>query len=181
MQRATRILGNKVTPLSSEFIRENASIIRRACCSLVPPIGNQVNVLGVLDKLHNLEFLTLEVVEIDEMPGEYAVTIPSQKRIVVRSDTYVSAHKGESRGRFTLAHELGHFFLHANTVPQFAHSQVPSNHSYMEDVEWQANEFAAWMLVDESDLSNTLNPGRISRSFGVSMETATIVWRKLKG
>ncbi|WP_447876506.1 ImmA/IrrE family metallo-endopeptidase [Serratia fonticola] len=181
MQRSTRILGNKVTPLSSEFIRENASIIRRACCSLVPSIGNKVDVLGVLDKLHNLEFLTFEVVENDEMPGEYALTIPSQKRIIVRNDTYLSAFKGESRGRFTLAHELGHFFLHANTVPQFARSQVPSNHCYTEDVEWQANEFAAWMLVDQSDRVNTINPGRISRAFGVSMETASIVWRKLKG
>lgn len=181
MQKTTRILGNKVAALTPEYIRENASSIRGACSSLVPCIGNKLDVLRLIEKLHNHEFLTFEIVETEEMPGEYAVTIPSQKKIIVRQDTYVSALKGESRGRFTLAHELGHFFLHANTVPQYAYSQVASNHSYLEDVEWQANEFAAWLLVDERDERGTATPRAISTTFGVSMETSSIVWKKLKG
>lgn len=98
MQKTTRILGNKVAALTPEYIRENASSIRGACSSLVPCIGNKLDVLRLIEKLHNHEFLTFEIVETEEMHREYAVTIPSQKKLLfVKTPTYLPS-KGNQEG-----------------------------------------------------------------------------------
>ncbi|UNA31659.1 hypothetical protein LOF14_00635 [Klebsiella variicola subsp. variicola] len=62
-----------------------------------------------MEQLHNAELIQLEVVEFEELPNEYAITIPSKRIIKLRADTHESASKGESRGRFTVAHEPGAF------------------------------------------------------------------------
>jgi hypothetical protein len=139
-----------------------------------------IDVLHFLEKMHDAELIQLEVVENHELPNEYAITIPSQKIIKLRADTQESAVKRESRGRFTVAHELGHLLLHANTVPQFAFSQAPSNHSYIEDVEWQANEFAGWLMVDPARVDLLKTPRACSVGFGVSLDTAKYMIDKIK-
>ncbi|ANI82386.2 ImmA/IrrE family metallo-endopeptidase [Kosakonia oryzae] len=155
---------------------EARSLIQRVLQNNAP----YLDPLHFLEKLHDAELIFLEVVENDELPNEYAITIPSQRIIKLRSDTYSSAFKGEPRSRFTVAHELGHLLLHANTVPQFAFSQAPSNHPYTEDVEWQANEFAGWLLVDPSYKDLLKTPRACSIGFGVSLDTARHMLEKIK-
>lgn len=180
MRSRQRILGNKVAALSSESIMRKAfearSLIQRVLQSEEP----YLDPLHFLEQLHNAELIKLEIVEFEELPNEYAITIPSQRTIKLRADTYESASKGESRGRFTVAHELGHLILHANTVPQFAFSQAPSSHHYLEDVEWQANEFAGWLLVDPTCTNLLKTPRACSIGFGVSLDTAGYMLQKIK-
>ncbi|PEH72638.1 hypothetical protein CRM76_12210 [Edwardsiella tarda] len=180
MRVRQRVLGNKVAALSSESIMRTALEARALIQRVLQNDAPYLDPLYFLEQLHNAELIRLEIVEFDELPNEYAVTIPSERIIKLRSDTYESASKGEPHGRFTVAHELGHLLLHANTVPQFAFSQAPSNHSYVEDVEWQANEFAGWLLVDpnRSDLLKT--PRACSLAFGVSITTARYMLEKIR-
>ncbi len=58
-------------------------------------------------------------------------------------DVYLSRYTGPLRDRFTLAHELGHYFLHASqgTRPMFANR---NGHGPTED---QANWFALALLM----------------------------------
>ncbi|MEN0578415.1 ImmA/IrrE family metallo-endopeptidase [Phytobacter palmae] len=152
------------------------SLIQRVLQNKAP----YLDPLHFLEKLHDAEVIVLEIVENEELPNEYAITIPSQRIIKLRTDTYNTAFKGEPRSRFTVAHELGHLLLHANTVPQFAFSQAPSNHPYTEDVEWQANEFAGWLLVDPSCTDLLKTPRACSIGFGVSLDTARLMLEKIQ-
>ncbi|KAB2861732.1 MAG: ImmA/IrrE family metallo-endopeptidase, partial [Exiguobacterium chiriqhucha] len=56
-----------------------------------------------------------EVVEVDQM-NEYAIYLPDLNKIVVRADVYEAAASGNPRHRFTIAHEIGHFFLHRDVT-----------------------------------------------------------------
>lgn len=180
MRSRERILGNKVDPLSSENIMRIAFEARSLIQRVLQDNAPYLDPLHFLEKLHDAELIQLEIVEMEELPNEYAITIPSQRVIKLRADTHDSALKCEARGRFTVAHELGHLLLHANTVPQFAFSQAPSNHSYIEDVEWQANEFAGWLLVDPAHSELLKTPRSCSIGFGVSLETARYMLEKIK-
>ena len=180
MRARQRILGNKVAALSSESIMQTALGARSLIQRVLQDDAPYLDPLYFLEQLHNAELIRLEVVEFDELPNEYAVTIPSERIIKLRADTHESAYKGEPHGRFTVAHELGHLLLHANTVPQFAFSQAPSNHSYVEDVEWQANEFAGWLLVDPNRTDLLKTPRACSLAFGVSITTARYMLEKIK-
>lgn len=180
MRSRQRILGNKVAAMSSEAIMRKASETRGMIQRVLNDDSAYLDVLHFLEKLHNCELIQLEVVEFDELPNEYAITIPSQKIIKLRADTYQSADKREARGRFTVAHELGHLILHAHTTPQFAFSQAPSNHPYNEDVEWQANEFAGWLMVDPERTDLLKTPRMCSDSFGISLESSQYMLDKIK-
>lgn len=180
MRSRERILGNKVAALSSESIMRKAFEARSLIQRVLQDNAPYLDPLHFLEQLHNAEIIQLEVVEFDELPNEYAITIPSQRIIKLRADTQESASKGEARGRFTVAHELGHLLLHGNTVPQYAFSQAPSYHCYTEDVEWQANEFAGWLLVDPSCVELLKTPRACSDGFGVSIDTARWMLEKIK-
>lgn len=180
MRSRQHILRNKVDAMSVESIISKAfgtrSLIRKVLKSETPLLDT----LGFLEALHNAELLTLEVVEFEEMPNEYALTYPQQKIITLRNDTYKSALAGEHQGRFTVAHEIGHLILHAHTVPKFARSQAPSNHNFNEDVEWQADEFARWLMVDPAYPDMLKTPRACSQGFGVSFGTAQYMIDKIK-
>lgn len=62
------------------------------------------------------------------------------------------------RKRYTLAHELGHWFLHNDLTDTFLDKKLVfnrSNHSNRQEVE--ANYFAACMLMPEKLLRNQIN------------------------
>ena len=53
-----------------------------------------------------------------------------------------------NRQRFTLAHELGHYFLHRNTQPSWMDTFTFTRADEKSDpMEWQANQFAAEFLM----------------------------------
>ena len=72
-----------------------------------------------------------------EVPESGDGGAPSRFRIVL------SPYPGEYRNRFTIAHELGHYFLHskAGQQPLYATRQAGSR------PEWEANWFAAAFLM----------------------------------
>lgn len=66
------------------------------------------------------------------------------------------------RQRFTLAHELGHYFLHKTTFSGI-HTDVTLFRDANEDslgVEYAANDFAAEMLMPEADFKQAIQSGQ---------------------
>lgn len=75
----------------------------------------------------------------------------------------------EVRNNFTIAHELGHFFLHY----KFDNSPAVFERKGSDQKEWQANWFAAELLMPKSDFEKASkalrhNPSLLARKFGVS-------------
>ncbi len=65
-------------------------------------------------------------------------------------DVYLSAFTGPLRDRFTLAHELGHYFIHSNqgTIP------IRASRKGAGPIETEANWFAAALLMPKEDFSS---------------------------
>ena len=100
--------------------------------------------------------------------GKYVITLPSK---------FDSSNK---RARFTLAHELGHLFLHyiLGESTELVYTRLGTN-----QVEYDANEFAANFLMPTKlfkevaasaydSAANTYDLSKIADQFGVSVDAA---------
>lgn len=91
--------------------------------------------------------------------------------------------------RFTIAHELGHYFLHEPRSKAFAARQAYVQESD-DRAEWEANWFAAGFLMPTKAFGEALEqfpdrddsdvPNALAVQFGVSREAATIRLRDYK-
>ncbi|UXS31337.1 ImmA/IrrE family metallo-endopeptidase [Agrobacterium tumefaciens] len=99
---------------------------------------------------------------------------------------FLSSLTSVSRDRFTLAHELGHFFLHFPLVSQAfpgfgmrATRWVDESNPDLQRCEWEANWFAASFVMPEAPFREVFPQGIASASsfFGVS-EKAVVVRAK---
>lgn len=62
---------------------------------------------------------------------------------------YVNSKDPNTRKRFTVAHELGHYFLHLNSQDDALVVEYRTISSFGDDKEKEANSFAAALLMDE--------------------------------
>lgn len=97
----------------------------------------------------------------------------------------ISPYQSEGRRNFTLAHELGHLFLHMGyQIPELWNEQPDTcfyrNGSSME--EYQANEFAAALLMprkeyckvfEDNTIDETVNLTKVAQYFNVSVDAAS--------
>ena len=104
-----QLQGYLVNPLSRKQIREAASYAADILQLPETPID-----LGYfLESLVRLE-ITYDVIDSSEMPGflshSEACCIPERRTIYLTTETYCRACSNDPRARFTIFHELGHFF-----------------------------------------------------------------------
>lgn len=113
----------------------------------------------------------MDIVPDEDMESTYAETIPSLKIFRIRESVYENAINGSPRDRFTIAHEIGHLFLHDDITVSFARNEktIPA----YKDPEWQANTFAAELLVPHSHISG-MTAEEISKKYSVSKKVAQI-------
>ena len=116
--------------------------------------------------------VTVEYVEPEEMRETYGTTNTAKDLIRIRSDVYEGAVKGNPRDRFTLCHEVGHYFLHQPEAISHARGEVPA----YKDPEWQANTFAAELMAP-SYLIKDMTVEEIMKKCGMSRQAATIQYR----
>lgn len=135
-------------------------------------VTDKVPILKVLEYLINDLGYELDIVRDDELPYKYAEIYPSEKIIRIRESVYNNAYNGDARSRFTIAHEIGHLFLHENNRISFARTSSTKMKPY-ESPEWQANVFAAEFLVPVSNIKN-LTPDEIATKYNVSKKVAQI-------
>jgi Zn-dependent peptidase ImmA (M78 family) len=142
---------------------------------------------GVFGNVNNISL----PVALDKVLGQYDFTVASgafeDKDVsgaMERSDKiiYVADDEIPNRKAFTVAHELGHYFLHVNKQHDvFYRSQIINLTDEKQGEESEANWFAASLLMPESQLchyfSVTRDIGELATIFGVS---STAVYYRLK-
>ncbi len=98
-------------------------------------------------------------------------------RVQGRNDfvIHLPQHTSAQRDRFTVAHELGHYFLHAN---QGERPGKATRSGVSERAEWEANWFAAALLMPAEEFQAALEGGselwRIAADFNVSEAAAKV-------
>lgn len=162
-------------PLSREKIRAFANVIRRFAVSDNRFDINRFleHVLSTLDPAY--EFY---IVFDDELSDAYAKTIPDYGVMTIRESTYEGSARNNPRDRFTLCHELGHYLLHR--AKNISYMRSDRELKKFMDPEWQANTFAAELLVPEEVAKNFSVP-EIARICGVSYSVAQIQKNQFSG
>ena len=99
-----------------------------------------------------------------------------------------SAISSAGRINFTLAHEFGHYLVHRHQFPeglQCSAEDMAKWDSEYGQVEQQANEFAATLLMPRDDFARQVPPnsqpgfeqlGACAERYGVSLSAATLRW-----
>lgn len=185
-------------PRSYRTLEASAARVRSV---LVPHLGNldKIPSIALFENLDNwlVEVdgrrirLTYEVQDL--LPGVEAQARYIKERdrmsIVLSEDTYRGLAREVPHDRFSLAHEIGHAVLHSTELVRMAELPhgVPallrgeqSNHDSCRDSEWQANAFAAALLMPAIGIAELERRGYTSLSlavqgtFGVSPKAANI-------
>ena len=115
-----------------------------------------------------------EIVPSSELPDREAEMNPIDFCIRIQEPIYNKAIDGDGHCRFTIAHELGHFFLHRTQTLAFGHKAVGGNIPAYMNSEWQADVFARNLLAPFS-ATRGLIPHQIEAIFGVSRSVARII------
>ncbi len=116
-----------------------------------------------------------DYVESNELPDKtYAYYDSSKNQIKILSTVYERACNDNGRDRFTIAHEVGHYFLHREGC-MFARTEleVPAYRS----PEWQANTFASALLIPKN-LTKYLSIEQIANKCKVSHQAAEIAYKR---
>lgn len=164
-------------PLSIKQIREITNVLRQITdCNnkkCFPVVEFLESFLPSIDP----EF-TLIIEDVNSMGSCHGLACPEEKCIKLREDVYEKAIQGSGRDRFTVAHELGHYLLHDNSHVTLARVEKNKKIEAFRNPEWQANTFAAELLVP-LNLIDTQNIYEIAKVFGVSNQVAEIRLNKL--
>lgn len=172
--------GFRVQPRNIHSIRQSANAVRELL-----GIGDNIKELSMSRFLDDLASygVTYDVLEEDDMPhvGVEACCDPQNLLLCLREDVFVRACINDPRARFTIMHEFGHLLLgHARTTNRTESSVRPPR--VFEDSEWQANQFAAEILmplnmIKEKELKTEWD---IMHHFNVSEPAAAIRVRQLR-
>ena len=169
-------------PMSRSSIRDFTEIFRATCdVFLEAKTGIYFPVIDYLDKvLPNLvEDISICIEEGCNMPiyNAEGIAYPDNKEIFIREDVYEGAYRGDCRSRFTIMHELGHYFMHGRQgYARTTHNTEGRIIKPYEDPEWQANTFSGEVLVPASMKNHFLSVGAEITAFecGVSLQVAEI-------
>lgn len=167
-----RVHGFEVPPLSRNQIRALAHGVRDLLGS-TDPYFDVVRAIELrLEKLMpGFLFIVLDDDEMDRKHGRgcHAVGYAGPRpKLEVRLSVYLGACEGRGRDRLTLAHEIGHFFMHV----QMGMARRPSPAERFRDSEWQADCFGAELLVDSRQVTRGMTVAQIEQRFGVSSDAA---------
>lgn len=167
----------KVPPRSRESIERVATSlrdalrIRQAMFPLLPVVESILPAV--------MPDFSFEVKEHHEMGDAHGLTFPERQEIWLREDVYEGVRRSKGRDRFTLAHELGHLLLHDQ--PGLARTpSAPRSLRAFEDSEWQANNFAGFLLVPREVALKTPNALELSVACGVTLDAARVQLEILK-
>ncbi len=164
-------------PLSRKAIENFASYVRQEL-----GMGNElyIPIIKIIEHIIPQMDETFQVVTLyeDEMFGEYANYCPQTNTLSIRQDVYLAACNDDPRHRFTIAHELGHYFMHDEST---RFSRCPRNATIpsYRDPEWQANVFASSFLMPK-DLIRGMSANEIVTSCKTSLQSAEIALKYIK-
>lgn len=175
-----RYIGGKAMSLLAAKKRaddEAMTVLRRFSLELSLPV----------DPLYIAEKVGVDVFEADFKYPDVSGLIKKDGQVTV---IYIKHSDPALRKRFTVAHELGHLFLHLNDKQQgnFVDSEVLFRHGIVSDSaeskkEIEANQFAASLLMPEDlveqEWERCYSITRMSSTFQVSLQAMEIRLRTL--
>ncbi|MCU7932791.1 MAG: ImmA/IrrE family metallo-endopeptidase [Candidatus Thiodiazotropha sp. (ex Codakia rugifera)] len=170
----------EVPPLSRVQIRKMARKIRALSNEL---LGSQCvcfDVVKFLDVglVRVIPEFKLEILTTAELGRAHGMTYPDHHTIQVREDVYEAAYNGQGRDRLTLAHELGHYVLHAGIG--LARTPADENVKPYRQSEWQANAFGGELLVSADYVGQCASLFEVASRFGVTNDAAKVQWNVFK-
>lgn len=166
-----------VPPLSNQDI-ENIALRVRETFGL-----KHVEYLPVMTLLESvlsdrLEYVDLRIGYLSEMKYAEGYTSPDGSFIKLRQDVYRKAYENDGRARFTVAHELGHWFLHTNIELQRIQAGIKVPLYKLS--EFQADQFAACLLMPRSLITPNDTIESIRCKFAVSKSAASNRLKKIR-
>lgn len=138
--------------------------------------------------------IQIPIQDIDELVGMLGGSIQTDfsctdGSVVKEGESFrilISPFQDEKRRRFTIAHELGHLFLHMGYLTNAELWERQDENIYhrlgSSEKEYQANEFAAAFLMpqkeyikimNENIIGDKVNTFKIAEYFNVSVEAAS--------
>lgn len=154
-----------VPPMTWAAIASRADWLREQLGLTTEPFCPVIDVLEkVLDQ--KLGFVRMEVGDPNEMGRAEGYTCPNGTFIRLRLDVYEGACANDGRARFTVAHELGHLFLHKD-MP-LARANPGDNVPAYRRSEPQANRFAAELLMPRRFMKAGDSIATVTSRHGVS-------------
>lgn len=172
-----KLKGYKVRPQSTNAIESIANQVRAILQEYDLVEHDAIDAIGVLEKLFPMLGYNFRILPIEKMGDYEAYVIPDDGMIAVREDVYDSLQEDNGRARFTIMHELGHVVCkHHATL----HRNGDGNHKIYEDSEWQANNFAAMILMPTEICLSVKSADELSRCCGVSWEAANYRLSKMR-
>jgi len=105
-----------------------------------------------IEKIYSGENIELEYIDLTEIEQKVGKKISGaiQQRPGKSCIILVNDMDSEARARFTIAHELGHYFLHMDSMPPNDSGLITCLRSDSSPIETQANRFAAELLMPEA-------------------------------
>lgn len=163
----------EATPLSRSAIRAFTNTIRKVTGLTNEKYFPIEEFLEIVMPQMDEDFV-LEVLTHREMASNHGLAYPEEKVIMIREDVYEGAVKGNARDRFTLAHEVGHYFLHRKERVSFARNLGTAEKLQpFRDPEWQANAFAGELLAPPHIIKN-MSVFEVMRYCGISAQAAQV-------
>lgn len=157
-------------PMSRKEIREFVYNLRKSLGVEDKPYFPIMSFLELLLPQLDEKF-ELQIASESEMGNAHGLSYPEQHIICLRSDVYDNACNGKGRDRFTVAHEVGHYFFHTPARIVLAKlEQGTSVPEYM-NPERQADAFAGELLIP-ANLMKGVSPEIIAKQCGVSLAAA---------
>lgn len=154
-----------------DFIRYLKKIVHLENEMYFPVVQFLENILPIL-----IPEFQLEIVPKREMGNKHGETYPSRNQIRIREDVYLGAVAGCGRDRLTIAHEIGHLFLHEDDSIALCKLAPNEKLRPYEDPEWQANAFGGELLAS-TYLIKGMTAADVSEQCGVSMDAARVQLR----
>lgn len=146
--------------------------LKLANCLYIPIVKIIEHIIPQLD-----DTFQMETVSCNEMPSEYASYCPESNILSIREDVYIAACNDDARHRFTIAHELGHYFIH-DDLTKFSRCPMGATIPAYQDPEWQANVFASAFLMPKN-LIRGMTPEQVSRACKTSLQSAMIALKNV--
>lgn len=166
----------EVPPRSTKSIRELAVLFRDSTGQSDPWFP----IVWFMDTFLVREWAGYEfaIGTMEDMGGDAGRAYPDQRLVEIREDAYENAARGDGFGRFTMAHELGHLFMHQG-LPMARHVAKNDIKPYRSS-EWQANQFAAELLMPISAVQAAKFPITLEQMCGVSAPAARVRFEALR-
>ena len=168
----------KADAISRDEIRKYVRLLKKNVgleYELYFPILSFVeNILPIL--IPDFQFAVVPEAEMGNKHGE---TYPSKNLIRIREDIYLRAAAGEGRDRLTVAHEVGHLFLHEDDSIALCRLEPGDKLKPYEDPEWQADAFGGELLAS-SYLIEGMNSREVEKMCGVSADAAKVQLKSIK-